>query len=44
MHYQSANGLIKKDHDAIMEQIESMIMDVEPTDLLPEHRKLLQVD
>ena len=27
-----------------MERIESMIMDVDPTDLLPEHRKLLNDD
>ena len=44
VHYKSSDGLTTKEHDTTMERIETMIMDVDPTDLLPEYRNLLHVD
>jgi len=36
-----SDGLTVKQYDKIMEDIENMIADVDPTDFLPEHRRLL---
>jgi len=46
VHYKSSNGLTKKEYDdAIMKRIfENMIMDMDPTDLIPEQRKQLHID
>ena len=41
VHYKLSTGLTVKQHDKIMEHIENMIADMDPTDLLPEHRFLL---
>jgi len=44
VHYKVSDGLMTQHHETIMEEIENMITDVDPTDLLPEHRRLLNVD
>ena len=44
VHYKVSDGLMTQQHKTIMEEINNMITDVDPTDLLPEHRRLLNVD